>query len=219
MKQTPFPFRWVLPIVQLIFCALLLWSWRYVFVSQLHSAAHAYWPAAVEKQVFYVTAPVPPETPLGGAAPRMAELRLTLPALLNLPSLFFGLGIRSLVPKGMLSVYWHSISWPLFGVVFWWITGRGIEALVASRSGLVSPRISWVETLVALWVIILSGVVATGIVVDPSWRLDLIFPWMLGLVACLLWIFLGAVTVLARFLQWRTSRKMKLQAQGQTGPA
>ena len=217
MKQaTHFPFRWVLPIAQLVLCGVLLWSWRYAFVLQFRSVAHAYWPTAIEKQVFDIRIPALPQTPADGAALRIAELRLTIPALLNLPSIFFGLGIRTLVPAGMLPEFWHSISWPIFGVIFWWITGRAIEAIVTSRSGALSPKITWAETFVALFIITIAGVLVTGIIVDPSVRSDLIFPWRLGLAACLLWIFLGAVTVSARFVQWRISRKMKMEAQGQT---
>jgi hypothetical protein len=162
MKQTThFPFRLVLPIAQLVLCGVLLWPWRYAFEFQFRSAAHAYWPAAVEKQVFNIPIPALSQTPVDRAALRIAQLRLTVPSLLNLPSLFFGLGIRSLVPKGMLPEFWHSISWPFFGVIFWWITGRGIGALVASRSGVLSPKISWVETFMALFIITLAGVMVT----------------------------------------------------------
>jgi hypothetical protein len=173
----------------------------------------------MERQAFDIRIPDSSQPPVDRTALRIAELRLTVPSLLNLPSIFFGLGIRTLVPKGMLPEFWHSLSWPIFGVIFWWITGRGIEAVAASRSGAVSPKISWVETFVALLIITIAGVMVTGIIVDPSVRSDLIFPWRLGLAACLLWIFLGALTVLARFVQWRISRKMKMDAQGQTASA
>jgi hypothetical protein len=185
---------------------------------QLRSAAHARWPTAVKEQVFHISILAVPATPENLRAQSLVRLRLTLPPLLNLPSGFVGLGIRNLSPKGMLPDFWRSISWPLVGVIFWWITGRGIEALVASRSRVVLPTISWVETIVALFVSLLAGGIAVGLIVDPSWRSDFIFPWQLGIAASCLWIFLGVVTVLARFVQWRITRHMRTEG-GQTSPA
>jgi CDP-diglyceride synthetase len=220
MKETaPFPFRWVLPATQLALCAVLLWSWRYALIFQFYSAAHAYWPAAVQKQALNIPFPLLTQTAIDRAAFRIAELRLITPSLLNLPCLFFGLGIRTLVPNGMMSDFWHSISWPLFGVIFWWIAGRGIEAVAAARSGAISPKISWVETFVALWIVTVAGVLVTGIIVDPEMRADFIFPWRLGLAACFLWIALGSTTILARFVQWRIRRHMRVKAEGHTAPA
>jgi len=52
------------------------------------------------------------------------------------------------VPLGMDVITWRAISWPLLGILFWWSAGRGIEALIATRRGLVQPEISWVKAAI-----------------------------------------------------------------------
>jgi hypothetical protein len=136
-----------------------------------------------------------------------------------MPSGFVGLAHRASVPKGMLPDFWRAMSWPFAGLIFWWITGRGIEALVASRSRVVSPAITWVETVTALLVSFFAGSLFVGLMVDRSMRSDFIFPWQLAILACGLWTFLGAVTVLARLLQWWIKRRLRADAREEAVPA
>jgi hypothetical protein len=168
--------------------------------------------------VFQITAPIVP-TPRGQSARTLAELRLTTPALLNMPSGFVGLAHRASVPKGMLPEFWRAMSWPFVGIIFWWITGRGIEALLASRSRLVSPAITWGEKVIALLVSFFAGSLVVGLMVDPSMRSEFIFPWKLAILACGLWTLLGAVTVLARLVQWWIKCRLRANAGEQVVPA
>jgi hypothetical protein len=220
MKRTAhFPFRWVLPIAQLVLCRMLLWPWKGAFLLQLRSAAHARWPTTVEAPTFRITTPIVPPTPGDRSTRTIADLRLTTPALLNMPSGFVGLAHRASVRKGMLPDFWRAMSWPFVGLIFWWIVGRGIEALGVSRSRVVSPAITWVETVTALLVSFFAGSLFVGLMVDPSMRSDFIFPWQLAILACGFWTFLGAVTVLARLLQWWIKRRLRADAREEAVPA
>ena len=143
------PFRWILPIAELLVCAVLLWPWRGFFIVEMRVTAHAHWPALVEQPVLRLNTAQGPETLRDRHAETLAAIRILTPALLNIPCSLLGLMRREAVPRGMLPEFWRSISWPFFGIVFWWIAGRGIEALVASRRDLLSPAITWIEVFVA----------------------------------------------------------------------
>jgi len=139
----------------------------------------------------------------------LADLRLWAPALRNFPSGFLGLARRTWVLQGMLPEFWRSISWPFVGIFFWWIAGRGIEALVASRRRVLSPTITWFEVLVASLVIAFCAALCVGLLPDASFRDELIYPWRLVPMATGLWILLGVATVTARLVQWPIGRQLR----------
>ena len=140
----------------------------------------------------------------------LLEVQLWTPALLNLPSAFLGLARNALVPKGMLLELWRSISWPFVGIIFWWLAGRGIEALAASQQRILSPLITWIEVFIA-FVIASSAALCLGFLLDPSTREEFIYPWRSAVVAAGLWILLGAATIAARLMQWRIRRPLKTE--------
>jgi len=84
---------------------------------------------------------------------------------------------------------------------FWWIAGRGIEALLAARRGLIYPRIRWIETFLALLPCI-SGVMLSIIAVVVG-RAENDSVWVIAFAAGALWTLLGAVIITARLWQWR----------------
>jgi hypothetical protein len=211
-KADRFPSRRVLPIAQLALCLLLLWPWREFYVLQFRAAAHARWPTRFELPVFHITDSLPPVRLQKDTAPDLAELRLFAPALLNMPCAFVGLARYAAVPDGMLSDFWRSLSWPFAGIFFWWIVGRAFDALLAARSHVVAPAITWAETIGASLVTSGSASLTTAIIVDPSWRSDLIFPWRWVLVSFGLWSLLGLVTIFARLAQWRIRRQKRFEA-------
>jgi hypothetical protein len=108
----------------------------------------------------------------------------------------------------MLPALWGAVTWPIVGVIFWWIAGRGIEALIASRGRVLSPSITWAEVIVASVVIAFCLLCCIGFASDPSFRDDFIYPWPGAAVASGLWIILGGVTVAARVIQWRMRRQL-----------
>jgi hypothetical protein len=69
----------------------------------------------------------PPTQQSRNAADR-AELRLTAPTALNIPVAFTGLARSELRPGAVQMEIWHSLTWPLAGLIFWWIAGRAIDA-------------------------------------------------------------------------------------------
>ncbi len=209
-QRRTIPFRWILPIIELIVCAALLWPWRGFFVMQLRATAHAHWPTTVAKPVFRLKMTVESETPGERRARTMPMIRFFTPALLNLPCALLGLAKSGSVPKGMLPQFWRSISWPFFGIIFWWIAGRGIEALASSRWRVLSPAITLVEVVVASLVAALGALICFGFLSDPSFREEFIYPWPLATAASGLWILLGAATVAARLVQWRIRLQLRI---------
>jgi hypothetical protein len=205
--QRPLAFRWVLPIAELLLSALLLRPWSGFFFLQARSAAHAQWPERVEVPKFAIPDSPIPETPEVRRRMTLMEARVALPALLNLPSGFIGLGRRELVPRGMLAEFWRSITWPLGGLIFWWIIGRGVESLASARRKGLSPTLTWLEVTVAALVVIFAGVFCAGLVLDPDTREGIIYPWGWMAAACALWILLGTSTIVAWAIQWRMRRR------------
>jgi hypothetical protein len=112
----------------------------------------------------------------------------------------------------MLPEFWRSITWPFIGVVFWWIVGRGFEALMASRQRVLRPAITWVEVFVGLLVIAFGVFLWIGFLADPNIRADCIYPWRLAAMAGGLWILLCAAIVAARLIQWRIRRQLRREA-------
>jgi hypothetical protein len=198
-------FRWVLPVAEILICAALLWPWRGFLAWQLRATGHAYWPTRVEEPVHLnARSMAATKTPQEMKAEELLEIRISAPALLNIPCSLLGLMRRETVPRGMLPEFWRSISWPVFGIVFWWIAGRGIEALVASRRYLLSPAIAWIEVFVASLVIVL-GILIWLIFLSGD-RSGSVFPWPGELIASAMWILLGGATIAARVTQWRIRR-------------
>jgi hypothetical protein len=215
MKSTDrLPFRRVLPITQLVLCALLLWPWRSFYILQFRSEAHVLWPTRFQQPVYHIADSLALVPPREHALANLGVLRLDMPALLNMPAVFTGVARQGAVPVGFLPDFWRSFSWPFLGIIFWWIVGRGIDALLAARSHVVAPGITWAETVVASLVTLGSAAGITAIIVDPSVRSDLILPWRWALASFGLWNVLGLVTILARVAQWRIRRQQRFVAAG-----
>lgn len=150
-------FRWVLPIAEIFVCAVLLWPTRGFLAWQLRATGHSYWPTMIGEpprlnaRVILVTKTLQEMKTEG-----LSDLRFSAPAVLNIPCSLLGLLRRETVPRGFLPEFWRSLTWPILGMVFWWIAGRGIDALVASRRGFLSPQITWIEVFAAILVIALG---------------------------------------------------------------
>lgn len=205
------PFRRVLPAAELLLCAALVWPFAGFLIFQMRSAARAN-SANVEQPAFNLDLQRV-QTSEEKRAENLFMLRTSIPALLNLPCLFLGLARKELVPTGVFSELWRSFTWPVVGVIFWWIAGRGIEALLACRRRVLLPAISWIEVFVASLICSLCFTICFGFLLDPNWRADFIYPWILALSASGLWILLGAATVAARLAQWRIRRQLKIESE------
>jgi len=199
-------FRWVLPIAEILVCAALLWPWRGILAWQLRATGHEYWPAKIDEPVHLNVVLTPSaKTPQETNAEELLDIRISGPALLNMPCALLGLARREAVPRGMVAEFWRSVSWPFFGIIFWWIAGRGIEALVASRRRLLCPEITWMEVFVASLVVALGALILAAFLSGD--RSGFVFPWPSAVAASGLWILLGGTTIVARVAQWRIRRR------------
>jgi len=225
------PFRWVLPISQIVLCAVALWPLRASLAEQVRHSMEAYRnvgtapkpvetaPEPFENQQFPILIITNPLTPEEQNAVGMLEEREWAPMLLNLPLLLVQLPYVILnpakqewVPRGMDFKTWRVISWPLLGILFWWSAGRGMEALVASRRRLAKPRISWFETAVGAALFLFCGVASVALPLCTSHDED--FPMKLWVLGSAIWAVLGGVMVAARLAQWRIRKREPATAVG-----
>src|SRR5215467_4967062 len=117
---------------------------------------------------------------------RASETRLIIPAMLNLPGALLGLFRRDLVPYGIPSELWRSFISPIVGTAFWWLIGRGWEALAASRKHILSPRLTWIEVSIGVVLAVVFGAVGVGMLVTSD-REGMIYPWQWMAAGSLLW--------------------------------
>jgi hypothetical protein len=205
------PFRRALPAAELLVCALLVWPFVGFLIFQMRFAVQSHSIHAEQPVVNLDTGRVP--THEEKRAANLFRLRMSIPALLNLPCVLLGLARREFVPKGVFSELWHAITWPVVGVIFWWIAGRGIDALLACRRRVLSPAITWFEVFVASIICACCLLLCFGFLSDPSARADVIYPWPLVALACGLWVLLGVATISARLAQWRIRRQLRVESE------
>lgn len=224
-----FPFRWVLPSLQLVVCLALLWPVRGFIFFEVMQSIRSYSTAestatSDPKEVDAITLPpAPDEQRWVDAGAKLWERRRTPQLALNFPVLIAQLPYvlvspakREWVPKGMSADVWRPLTWPFVGIFFWWLFGRGVEALFAARQSVARPRINWAETIFALILFVIGVVTLIGILTStPDDRSDIQF--MTLIVGGLLWGVLSTVTIAARFLQ-RRILKRSASVQSVTSP-
>lgn len=212
------PLRWTLPIFQLSVCLLALWPMHHFLIFEMSRAieSHSSAPATGESERITLIAPPPMTQEPRQAADKAARidfLRMRVPVLLNFPVVVAELPYiiaspdkREWTPREMLPEEWRAFSWPFAGILFWWCAGRGMEALQAGRKSVVSPRLTWVETALAVVLLLIGLGTLVGIVTStPDDRRDVQF--LVLIAGGLLWGLLAAITVTARVLQWRILRR------------
>ena len=217
-KLRRFPFRWLLPAIQLLLCVFALWPSRYFLLFEFSQSLESYPPAQLGKKIsFPIDIAIPPLTPEQQVAVnrdmRIMDLGRSVAIALNLP-----VGIAQLpyviasraktewVPRGMMTDAWRAMSWPLAGVLFWWSAGRGVEALRSSRKAVISPRVTLVETVFGSVLVVIGIVALVGAITStPDDRRDVQFIALLG--GGLLWGILASITISARVCQWRIRKR------------
>jgi len=204
------PFRWTLPVAELLLCAALVEPFAGFLIFQMRPAARADSTKAERPVLDLDLQRV--QTPEEKRAERLSMLRIWIPALLNLPCVFLGLARKELVPNGVFSELWRSFTWPIVGVIFWWIAGRGLEALLAARRRVLSPVITWIEVFISSLICTFCLLLLFGFLLDPDMRTGVIYPWYLVVPASGLWVLLGATTVAARISQWRIRRQLIVES-------
>lgn len=217
--RRPFPFSWLLPLAQLTFCVALVWPiWYHLGVRAWRHKPEA---KTVEEPARQVDLNIDfAFTPAQQRQMDIAQIRFDLPASLNLPAGFlqvpyaaFSAEKTDWIPKNIDPVisylpFWRALTWPVLGILFWWMVGRSFEALIAIRAHLVIPRILWIEAISGLAIWFLAGGLFIMTITDTG-------PWseknqMLGLGSGL-WTILGALITVTYIIQWRLRRRAKNQ--------
>lgn len=195
-------FSWILPLGQLVLCALILWPAR----------SWIFYEFGVP-QGLNIPSLAAPLSPWSYETGFKVTTMLNLPAgLLQFPSAIFSADHNELHPRKVDFRVWRAVTWPVIGMFFWWIAGRGAEALVAVRRSLLLPNLRWVEAVIGLLLLALGLILTIGFVFstaadrrDPGFRFLII--------SGVLWTFLGALPFTAKIMQWRLLRKATLAAQ------
>jgi hypothetical protein len=129
--------------------------------------------------------------------------------VINLPAAIFELPL--MFKEDWAAPTWYrqslrAISWPILGSIFWWVAGRGADALVAARRRLLLPSIGWVETVVGSLIAASGATTVIGVeFFSGADRGDL---QLLAAVAGM-WTVLGGATIAARIAQWRVRRSLR----------
>jgi hypothetical protein len=214
-KSRRFPFRWVLPIAQLLLCVVVLWPLRVGLVSALrHSLGYRQDEITVRHLDNLPPINLDLNSPQALRRIHDTELRLWTPVAVNLPVMIISAPYAALspnkeewTPPGMYFKFWRAITWPIVGMAFWWLAGRGIEGFLDALRKRIRPRISWCEFGMAMLVLACGAVILGGLLFVRDFRVDM--PWVM-FVASGLWALLGTTTAVARIMQWRIRRVARL---------
>jgi len=129
---------------------------------------------------------------------------LDMPAgLVQLPYVISNRAKTEWVPNGMDVKRWRAITWPFVGLIFWWIAGRSVEALLAARRTIVPPSISWIETGIGVYLLLWGIIILVAPLCAGNSDTDISLVFISGSGA--MWAVLGAAIVIARIAQ-RTIR-------------
>ncbi len=227
-ERPGFPFRIVFPLVQLLICLGLLWPHLPALSGQLRITVSRF-----SAKVFGTEPPeedsrivldVTPIAPRGEQALNLDAVRLTAPAALNIPvgfvqiPLIFNSPFRSeWAPPGMWIREWRAVSWPFVGMIFWWMAGRGLEAIgagvrffasskkeEAERHHRRTPRLHWIEPIIGA-ALVAMGSASCYVLASGNGVLGVATDYVMAAGAGL-WAALGLVMVIAGTVQWRVRR-------------
>lgn len=203
-KIRRFRFRLALPLGQLALCALILWPIRGLIFLGLGLRMGTGGPPLI-----FRAGPGMRFLEWSLISGKQTVAAINLPAgVLQLPTIFLSPSRQIWKPAGVDFQTWNAVTWPVLGIVFWWVAGRGADALIATRRKMLAPRIGWTET-------VLGFVLGVGGLVTPIAFLFTAGPDLhdrqlqLLVSAAGMWGLLGSLTVAARIVQ-RRMRKAAL---------
>lgn len=215
-QQRAIPFRWILPIAQLLLCIVALWPLRGAIIQELRLSVRLKPDASVlealrkDRKLNILMIPLTPEQ---RQAYEAEERRKWIPCMLNLPAglaqlpfVIISPSHQEFTPRAMELWTWRAFSWPLLGVLFWWSAGRGIEALIAVRRRSLRPRISWAEAIIGGALFLFCSVMAVAVLLEGD--IGKVFSVKLWAAGSITWAVLGAVMISARAAQWRVRKKL-----------
>jgi len=124
--------------------------------------------------------------------------------ILQMEAAAYGRTHHGWIGGAMETISCSSLSCSVLCLPFWWIAGRGTDALIAMQRKLIAPRIHFHEAVIS-FVLLAGGILlaAVGISMFFSGSGSAIF-----LAALLLWSFLGGIGVRARYQQLRLRRSL-----------
>lgn len=182
------PWRWVLPIAQLLICVVALFPALPLFYFQLKTGEEI--PREYLEWRFGHRGDVDGR---GSAAPElhfnfdlspeatrkrpfsMAMFREQIPIALDLAGMVFELPEAILskhhsswVPRGMMFYEWRELSYPLTSTVFWFVVGRAAEALSSLLKRKLQPRLRWWDGLIMLPPLVIGGLLIALVVSEPQ---------------------------------------------------
>lgn len=105
------------------------------------------------------------------------------------------------MPVAIDLLLWRAVTWPVIGMLFWWIAGRAVEALVSIGYGQIKPRISWIEAISGLLVMAACGIVFLALLIGlfiPGQDHGFVSRFAAG---GGLWALLGSLSVIACYRQ------------------
>jgi len=204
------PYRWILPIAQLLICAIALWPIRSTLLTReppRFSFDISTIPSDQKSSTdSHLNLPLDLDSPEMLRSIRNTERRLWTPTLLDMPAglvqLPYVISNRAKtewVPNGMDVKRWRAITWPFVGLIFWWIAGRSVEALLAARRTIVHPSISWIETGIGVYLLLWGIIILVAPLCAGNSDTDISLVFISGSGA--MWAVLGAAIVIARIAQ------------------
>ena len=192
------PYRWILPVLQLLLCLVALWPVR----GRINQAFFRDQPQRVV--VLSGNTSVEDIEAESSNASDDEKTHLRVPMALDLPALlvqtpYVLLTSARTVPRpGSIPLLeWNAAFLPFAGLVFWWSAGRGLEALLASAKKTIAPRITRLETIGALAMLFIGVVMVvvtfSGAIEENS--------FMSGSAGFALWAGLSVPLLLAKYAQ------------------
>jgi len=202
-KNRGFSFRLALPCGQLVLCALILWPTRgYIF----YELGLPEWTQGTPF-LFRFGGPALASFAAWSQHNGMQMVAgIDLPAgVIQLPYAMFSTSHSDLRPTRVDFRVWRAITWPILGMVFWWIAGRGADALVAARRKKLAPRIRWTETIIG-FLLAAGGAVFVIVFVFTAGPDRGDYDLQVVAAGAGMWAILGGLTVAARIVQRRMRR-------------
>jgi hypothetical protein len=213
----PLRFRCWLPVGQLLLCALLLLPFRNViFMELFHIRVYSLAPDSGTKIGPDGSIQIHPN-PAFERWLRAKDIACAVVAALNFPggilqlaTAIFSHDGREWTPARVEFRLWRALTWPFLALPFWWMAGRGIEALLASLRKTIAPHLRWWELCTGSIFFAGGATLCIGFLLfhEPS-DLDSQLGLFIGSMA--IWAILGGVMVLAKFLQWRIAKSSRVR--------
>lgn len=199
-NHTGLPFRLALPLGQLALCALILWPTRGYIFYELGL------PESTQGTPLVIRFGGPLMAAFANWSQRSGMhtvIVINLPAaVFHVPYAIFSTSHQVWTPGHVDARLWQAITSPILGMVFWWVAGRGLDALMAAARKHFVPKITWTETIIGFLLAAGGAVFVLAFVIgggedrgNGEFQVLAAFAGM--------WSVLGGLTVVARIVQWR----------------